>query len=292
MARRCTCSRLLDLVRDDPRLRTLPLAVRGLWILLADAMARPGFDGVLPYSDPRRVSLLVSEAQTEVETYLETLITEGLILREGDTLVCPLLREATTRSAVARANGSKGGRPRKGEDAEDANRRRQREMLLPVGGGKPSETQRWEAASAGATTTNSSTQLQKSDSVAREAAGEWVQLARDVIAEGRLTYPRLAFTPAREWIEAGAELGKSSAEVRAVALGVVRRIMAKSGTPPITGLGYFSDAIKRVLKGEEELNDPAAQSPAEDFAPTEFGREVDDWVANGCRGPSPVRRVA
>lgn len=124
-----------------------------LWLLLAEAMVMPGFDGVLPFTDPRRVSLLVSESQTEVETHLETLIAEQLILREGETLVCPMLREASARTAANRRNGAGGGRPRKGETAEEMHRRRQRELILPIEGGapeKPTETERWNTPSAGA----------------------------------------------------------------------------------------------------------------------------------------------
>lgn len=283
MARRCICSRLLASLAEDPRLRTLPLASRMLWLLLAEAMARPGFDGVLPFSDPRRVSLLVSEAQTEVETHLETLIAERLILREGDTLVCPLLREASARTAANRRNGAGGGRPRKGETAEEMHQRRQREMILPIPGGaseKPTETERWNTPSAGAAARGpTTTENQFTDSVSRDG---WQQLAKDVIAEFGLTHPRPDWTQARLWLEAGA----TPEQVFAVVRGIVERgTKARSEL----SLAYFTKAILRVAKGEAPMPQPASAPPE---APGDFERQMDAWQRNGCRGPMPVLRRA
>jgi len=157
MSRRCLCSRLFAALREDPRLATLPFLARALFLLLADASARAPSPGTLPFTDPRRVSLLVSCSVTEAETGLETLETEGLIRRGPAGLVVPLVAEAATRSDIARRNGAGGGRPRKGETREQYLARRQGEMLLPIAAApppEPGETQKAEPATKPPTSTS------------------------------------------------------------------------------------------------------------------------------------------
>ena len=134
MARRCLCARLLAALHEDPRLRTLPLAARMLFLLVAEAAARSPVPGVLPFGGTARVSLLVSAGETETQTHLETLCEEGLLVRgAADTLAVPLLVEAASRAEVARRNGARGGRPLKGETPEAYQRRKQGEMILQIG---------------------------------------------------------------------------------------------------------------------------------------------------------------
>lgn len=276
MARRCTCSRLLDALRDDPRLRTLPLATRMLWLLLADAMAR--FEGVLPFGDARRVSLLVSEPVTDVETHLETLIAEGLLVREGAGLASPLLREAAARTSAARENGRKGGRPRRGESAEEAARRRQGELLMPVGGvgAKPSETQ---PAEPPATTTTLSVLTSHQSPVAREG---WQQLGQEVVRVAGLTARRIDWTPARDWLGMGA-----SADL---VLRVVVDVVARAGfdAARVSSLRYFTPAIERALRDGV----PASlAAPAPPFVihhdSTPYLDAVEAWEATCRTGPRP-----
>lgn len=273
MARRCICSRLLAHVKDDPRLRTLPLAARMLWVLLAEAMARPGFDGVLPFSDTARVSLLVSTSETEVKTHLETLIGEGLLLREGDMLACPMLREAALRTTSARRNGAVGGRPRKGETAEEARlRRMQGEILMPLP--KPSEPRNWETASAGVSPRTTTTETDTTQSHA------WQKLAQDAIRVAGLQLKRPDWTVARDWLAAG----QSPEQV----LGLISDIAERPGfdAGKVTSLRYFTPAILRQAQA------PEASAPA----PISFNRDGDSplalairaWEERGRAGPCPT----
>lgn len=275
MSRRCICSRLLGHIKDDPRLRTLPMAARMLWVLLAEAMARPGFDGALPFADPRRVSLLVSEAQTEVETHLETLISEGLILREGDGLACPMLREAAARTVAARRNGAAGGRPRKGETPEEARLRRlQGEMLMPVP--KPGETQRWETPSAGIPPRTTTTSTEETTT----QSGAWQQLAQDAIRVAKLQLKRPDWTVAQEWLGTGLTAD--------AILAMIGEMAARPSfdAAKVTSLRYFTPAILRRA-GAAEANEPEGISLTP-HGTSPLALAIRAWEERGRVGPCPT----
>jgi hypothetical protein len=283
MGSRCSCDRIEAMLEGSPWFKTLPGGARWLCFKLVKLMATPSYAGAIPFADPRRVSLLVSMEVSEVETHLETLIETGLLARDDrDRLSCPALGDVAARTAAARQNGARGGRPRKGESSEDAARRRQGELLMPIGGApeKPSETQRWETPSAGAaprTTSSSSLKSETTPPVARE--GEWQQLARDVIAKARLALKRPDWTPARAWLEAGA--------TPELVLRVVAEMAARSTFDPskITTIGYFTPAITRAIE------QPPAALPGERVSygheDTDFDRRVRAWEESGHRGPPP-----
>lgn len=273
MARRCICSRLLDHVKGDPRLRTLPMATRMLWVLLAEAMARPGFDGVLPFSDPRRVSLLVSASQTEVETHLETLIAEGLIEREGDALACPMLREAAARTVAARRNGAAGGRPRKGETVEAMRlRRAQSEMLMPTG--KPTETQKWETLSAGVSPRTTTTESQTTQS------GDWQKLAQEAIRVAGLQLKRPDWTPARDWLATGLTAD--------AILDMIGDMAARPNfdAAQVTTLRYFTPAIRRQANAGEAMEAVGLSLTPHGDSPLALA--IRAWEERGRTGPCPT----
>jgi hypothetical protein len=236
MARRCVCGRLLAAVNEDPRLRTLPLAARMMFLLVAEAAARSAVPGVLPFSGTARVSLLVSASETETETHLETLRAEGLLAdAEGGGIAVPLLVEAASRAVVARRNGAGGGRPRKGETPEQAYQRRQGAMLLAVqgGAGKPSETQAAKPVSASTTTTSDS--VSSSEAV----APAWVSLGAELVEVARLDQARGGFDyrAVKGWMDQG--IGAET--IRAA----VRRAAGRPGYDPrrVRVLGYFAKAV-------------------------------------------------
>jgi hypothetical protein len=133
MSSRCLCARIEALLMDLPLFRVAPAGAKWLMLQLVKEMAKPATGGIIPFSDAARVSLLVSVSVSEVETYLQNLLETGLLLRgEGGALSCPALEGLLARTTRAAENGRKGGRPRRGETAEEALRRRQGHMLLPV----------------------------------------------------------------------------------------------------------------------------------------------------------------
>lgn len=269
MSRRCTCSRLLAALRDDPRLATLPLATRMLFLLLAEAAGRAPEPGLLPFRDPRRVSLLVSCTETEAETGLETLETEGLIRRDGAGIAVPLVQDGATRSDVARRNGSNGGRPRKGETREQYLARRQAEMILPIAGGaagKPSETQAAKPADPVLVVVEKREPIPSTTTHSGNArAPEWVSLGTEVAEIAGLDGARggFDFRPVQAWLNEGI----APDTIRAA----VRHCAEWQGYDPraITSLRYFDKAVRR-----QDARAPSPPAPAAPMTPAERESEA------------------
>lgn len=146
----CACEAAMLWLRRDHRLATLPLSAKAMWIALASHAADTD-DGVLAigtaYPLHTGVAMLVQCAEVEVKPALDMLIGAGFVSVHADTAIRlvgfgrPVGQAAPATDvgrliAQARANGRRGGRPRKGETIEQARARRQRELMLPVVGGK------------------------------------------------------------------------------------------------------------------------------------------------------------
>jgi hypothetical protein len=238
----------MDALESDPRLRTLPLAARMLWLLLGEYMARAGTPGVLSFAQTERLSLLVSAPLAEVETSLETLFDEGLLRQEGDTLVCPLLVDAPApRASRAAENGRKGGRPRKGESTEAYRlRRSQTNLVLPIQGDaeKPKETQPQKAY-------DHEDDLSNSPIIITRAPGEVLALAREVALLAGMDPARSDWSAqeVRGWLN----LGATPQAIREVVADVMTR---RSGPPG--NLRYFGSAIARAVAENRGSGAPAA----------------------------------
>jgi hypothetical protein len=278
MASRCTCDRIEALLEGLPWFKALPGGARWLCFKLVKLMATPAYDGAIPFSDPARVSLLVSMEGTETETHLETLIEKGLLARDdAGRLLCPAMEGISARARAARENGRKGGRPRKDAPVTPQNDARQVVAKLPIPGGlaKPSETQRWETPSAGAAPrTTTSTEGTTTES------GAWQELAQKAIAVAGLSMKRPDWTVARDWLEAG-----HSAEH---VLAVVADVAARPGfrAESVTTLRYFSPAIARQASaGPAPVAAGLSINPDGD---SPLARAIRAWEESGHRGPCPT----
>jgi hypothetical protein len=292
MARRCLCARLLAAVETDPRLRTLPLAARMLFLLVAEAAARSPVPGLLPFRETARVSLLVSASETETETQLETLRREGLIRDEGQGIGVPLLLDVPARADAARRNGAAGGRPRKGESAEAARERRQREMLLPLpaapgaaapgAAGKPTETQAGKPAPIIISTISTATASEEGEGSAREAPA-WVSLGAELAALAGLDPARggYDFRPVQGWLAAG----HAPDAIRAA----VQRVAAQPGyaASRVWTLKFFDQAVQRerfIPAAPAAMS--AAERAAEAAALDAIERRVAEAIRTGGRRPA------
>jgi hypothetical protein len=298
MPRRCLCSILLDAVRDDPRLATLPLAVQMFWLKLAQAVAELEQPGRLPFAETRRVALLVRCSETEAETHLETLRTEGLIRDDGGGLVVPIVQAATDRAATARRNGAAGGRPKKGETREQYLARRQTAMALPIAGGKPSETEPAKPSLARDIISSESTQMRWDD---REGAGregaattpEWVSLGVELAALAGMDGMRGGFDyrPVQAWLNAG----HSPAVIRAA----VQRVVDSQGygLKRVFTLKFFDRAVveQAAWAAHEAAAAPKPRTAEDRDREAREDREIEDWKAALIAGrdvPLPSRLAA
>lgn len=238
MARRCVCERLLAMVERDPRLIAAGLAAQMAFVRLMRMAEELGSGGFIPFGSGIRnlgeISLAIGVRETELETALATLIERGVLTRDESGIACPPLREAGRKVAAARANGGLGGRPRKDETPEQARARRQGNLMLPVQGGKPTETENRTLSRAAAATASSSIEASKQP---REEPG-FIDIGRRVIAAAGIDEASWAggYAELRGWLNAGLD-----AET---ILAVVERVAARPGYKPVRSLRYFTEAMR------------------------------------------------
>ncbi len=102
---------------SDPRLRCMSLASRGLYVDLlriADALKSPviRFGDRTPTLD--EISKALGSEIVEVKIQIEALVQVGLVQRAAnDAIAIAALARQFERSEINRANGQRGGRPRK-----------------------------------------------------------------------------------------------------------------------------------------------------------------------------------
>jgi hypothetical protein len=249
MSSRHLCDRIETLLKGLPAFITAPAGARWLVFQLAKLMVLPGYAGAVPFSDAARVSLLVSMSVSETETYLETLLETGLLLRgEGAALSCPALDGLLSRTGRAAENGRKGGRPRRGETPEEALRRRQGHMLMPVET-KPTKP----AAESSCASLTTKTNPIQSVSDARELLTLTEELAR--VAGMDAARGGYNGTAIRAWLARGAtpDLLRE----------VVARVAGRSRNA-ITSFAYFGRAVDEAL--EEAKPRAAADTEASPWA--------------------------
>lgn len=246
MSSRCLCARLEALLMDLPLFRVAPAGAKWLMFALVKELAKPASAGAIPFSDAGRVSLLVSVSVSEVETYLAILLETGLLVQDaGGALTCPALEGLLARTSRAAENGRKGGRPRRGESAEEAMRRRQGHLMLPVEG-KPTKPTA-ESSRAALTTSESNPSISQSD--ARELYALTARLAQLAgMDPARGGYNGAAI---RGWLAKGAtpELLEE----------VVERVAGRSRNP-ITSFQYFAKAVDEAMEAARPATPAETQS--------------------------------
>jgi hypothetical protein len=270
MSRSCLCQRLLLRAASDAAFRLLPDPVRLLWFdLVALASAAP-VRGRLRFlgSVSLSVSRLVSRPETEIATELADLAHLGLIEldEDGASLWLPGAREGAARAEAARRNGSRGGRPRKGETPEQALRRRQQEMMLPIAGGaaaaaEPGETEPAKPIVVPATTTtHSSLSSSEGEGSAREAP-DWVRLGMELAELAGMDAAKGGHDcrPVQGWLTAGI----APETIREAVREAVGRPSYRAGK--VFTLGYFGGAVQRLHERGGAAIAPRWQDTAEEL---------------------------
>jgi hypothetical protein len=270
MARRCACADILSLL-DLASVRALPLATRAVLVDVLRQIAASPVPGVLRFLRPVRESVAawLSITETEAETELAKLVELSFVVvgEDGKSLTSPRIKAAADRSEINRINGLKGGRPPKARVPG------QREIMLPIEGGK---TEKTETEAASVSPPSSSL---KEEALKEEDAHAWVSLGQD-LAEVIGLDPAKGFVdcrPVQAWLAMGLEEG----QIRAVVAEVAAR------GKRITGLAYFTPAM-RDLANEVRSSAPKA-APAH---VAEFDAAWQRWTDGGRVGPAPVLQAA
>lgn len=269
MASRCLCSRIEALLMGLPMFRTAPAGARWLMFQLAQLLATPAYGGAIPFQDAERVSLLVSMSVSETETYLEKLLETGLLVRtEAGGLACPAMEGLLARTSRAAENGRKGGRPRRGETAQEAWQRRQGHLALPIAGGRPEAGPENPGKPKPESSRASDQILQRESSHldARELVGlveELAQIAGMDPARGGYNG-----APVRGWLARGA--------TPALLRDVVATVAGRAASP-IGSFAYFNRAVEEALA--EGVASPAAlrarEADCDDDGHTPYTRALE-----------------
>jgi len=270
MARRCACADILSLL-DLASVRALPLATRAVLVDVLRQIAASPVPGVLRFLRPvtESVAAWLSISETEAETELTKLVELGFVVvgEDGKSLTSPRIKAASDRSEINRINGMKGGRPLKARVPG------QREIMLPIEGGKTEIT---ETGAASVSPPSSSLEDQASE---KEEARAWVSLGQDLAQVIGLD-PAKGFVDCRP-VQAWLAMGLEEAQIRAVVAEVAAR------GKRITGLAYFTPAMRDLA---HEVRASAPKAPPAHVAA--FHAAFDRWLANGRKGPAPELPVA
>lgn len=287
MAKACDCGVILEAYESDPRLLSLPLAVRGLWLALVLRMRRMGQSVLLLGSvvpNLREIAMLVPMEETELETQLSALLARGLLVRREDgALECSLLAARMKRAETARINGLKGGRPRK--DGLPAG---QRGLMLPIAGGRAEADAKTQEEPNAGTSVSPAKLAEASEEKAKQAVpDDWPRVAQAAADAAGLDQARGAWTlgVVRDWMAQGAD--------ETLILEVIRGVMGRPNPPAVQKLGYFSKAIGEALAVARVAPMVVAPASPADAARSEaWAARMAAYVANGCKGPMPVREHA
>jgi hypothetical protein len=292
MARSCPCERVLARLDTDVRLRTLPAAAQMLWVKLMRAALGSHEVGVLHVGTEARFAMLVSIAvsvwETDVETHLETLRNRGLVETDEASGVLRLTDAAAeaARTNAARANGLRGGRPRKGETPEDALRRRQGAFLMAL----PKPTEPNAESSRARLSVQSVSEEQESNlsvsspreestldpAVVQALGNELAELAGLDTVRGAF-----AFQDVRAWLAA-----KATPDLLRRVVGDVAA-KARAAGKTIGSMRYFAAAVRAAIAEAEAPRVVTAAAAYSDLRMGEYHNAVVAWTQTGCVGPAP-----
>jgi hypothetical protein len=287
MARRSESDRILEMVRNDARLRVMPRAATMLWLDLVLLIKDHGTDGVLRlgsalglhFGSWMEVAFALRVPETELETQVTEFARRGLLtMPDAATVAMPDKLLPSARTIAARLNGRKGGRPPKNRVTPA-----QGEILLPITGGSAAkrtetqdETQAWETL-AGA---------RAGLSLAVKAEAKLALTGAEINAIGREAFLAAGFDDAKDtpnwgivhtWVADGAD--------RQLILETIDAVMQRGAKP--NHLGYFAKAIADAIALKSTL-------PGEGFAAWQAA--WGQWRENGMNGPEPklpdYKRVA
>jgi hypothetical protein len=277
MARPSPTDRQLTQTVTDANFDELPQAIQWLWYrLFSLAICAPEKGRLFIFG--RSVSAWVSRkfslSETEAETQLETLAAIGLLELADDGIWMPGARAGASRVDAARANGSNGGRPRKGESTEQYRARKAHErelarsqgsLMMPLVGGR-AETQETqmkpEAESSRAVPTTLTLSIENgSGSTAREEtdAGSLVATLASDAGLDAAAARRLSPAPVAAWLAAGA----TPTLIREA----VRRTASRRSYAPakISTWKFFDGEVREALQAQRPP--PAAAASTDAAAP-------------------------
>ncbi|WP_041242758.1 hypothetical protein [Gluconobacter oxydans] len=295
---RSQLARVLMMEAESLALNAMEAVMVLSWMRLVRYLILNTAEGVLDVSFPGALAAL---ARTQVfcdanliETYLETYAKTQLITwdRDAQTIGLPLGLGLTARQIASRANGAKGGRPRKTPKTGVVADRRQGNIALPISGGKdmahenPAETRPTRTrAEAKLSSKSSSEDKLRLDTMFKRIGPKTLEAAKFDPARGLQNYGLT-----RQWCAMALEKGLAEDQAERLILGVVESVAERQieRGSPAGHLGYFSRAIEdAIAKGDVP---EAPKTAVERKAERDWAAAMEDYTSRLACGEAGLRR--
>lgn len=242
--------------RDNLTLQALGAVMVQVWAQLVMHLITNTSDGVLNVSFPGTLSALARTRlfcdENLIETYLKTYAETQLITWDAKTGVIGLPAELkpSRRAEASRANGRKGGRPRKTPLSGVVADQRQGNIVLPISGGR--DVTRENLAKTPLTRASAKAKLSSLSS-----SEDKLRLDAAFNRIGKKAYDAAELDPARDmgnyglarqWCADGLAKGLTEDEIERLILFVVREVSAREKAKGNgISFGYFHKAVTQAI---------------------------------------------
>ncbi|MBF0889633.1 hypothetical protein [Gluconobacter cadivus] len=268
------------------------------WVRLVTYLILNTADGVLDVSFPGALAAL---ARTKVfcdvnliETYLETYAKTQLITwdRDAQTIGLPAGLGMTARQIASRANGAKGGRPRKTPKTGVVADQRQGNIVLPISGGK-------DVARENPAKTHLTGARDKLSLASKSSSEDKLRLDAMFKRIGPKAFTAAGFDDAKDmpnwgitrtWCAAAVEKGLTEDQTELLVTSVVAAVAERQRErgAQVSHLGYFTKAVEQAIA---QGDIPEAPKTAEQRkAERAWEQAMQDYSSAIASGETGLRR--
>ncbi|GBQ96555.1 hypothetical protein AA23498_2669 [Acetobacter nitrogenifigens DSM 23921 = NBRC 105050] len=303
MARINREAKLLDM-GGDIRLQALGFAAVGIWLALINLIRELGVDDVVTFGMGRAPSLAdvarirFQMDETELETHLKTQSETQLITWDATTRTLGYGpdQQASRRTLANRANGAKGGRPRKNQVTERSDPAQRHLPPMAIAGGVSVKEKSKTETQTGASVSPAKlahTESIKAVAIAREPTKAEIDAAYHRIGSRAfevagfdLARDRGDYRVARQWAADGLQRGMTADQIEQVVVETVETVTARErgAGRVLPHMGYFKPAVAQAI---ERFDVHAPRTVEDHLAQEAWQKAMGEWMRSGGKGPQP-----